>query len=78
MRITTRRRVGRLTSVKPAPAKMLPAADMELGPRDLLSRLRDHRVALERTGAPLPRDVEGGPRERTADPAAAEAALAVA
>src|SRR5207249_9840345 len=32
-----------------------------------------HRVALEGAGAPLPGEVDGGARERTADPAAAEA-----
>src|SRR5262249_32837464 len=48
------------------------AADMELSPRDLLPGLRDHRVALEGTGAPLPREVEGRARERIADALAPE------
>ena len=48
------------------------AADMELTPGDLLPGLRDHRVTLERTGAALPGEVDGGARERTADASAAE------
>jgi hypothetical protein len=39
---------------------------MELPPRDLLAGLRDHRVALEGTGPVFAREVDGGPRERTA------------
>lgn len=49
------------------------AADVELSPGDLLPGLRDHRVALEGTGAALTGEVDGGARERTADPAAPEA-----
>ncbi len=49
------------------------AANMELSPDDLLPGLRDHRVALEGTGTALPGEVDGGARERTADPAAPEA-----
>ena len=44
------------------------AADVELDGHDLPPRLRDHRVALEGTGAALPREVNGGARERAADP----------
>ena len=40
---------------------------------DFLPGLSDHRVALERTGAALPREIDGGARERTADAAAPEA-----
>jgi hypothetical protein len=71
MRITTRRSVGRLTSLNPAAAKMLRLPTWS-SPRDLLSGLRDHRIALEGTGTALPGEVDGGARERTADPAAAE------
>jgi hypothetical protein len=46
---------------------------VELYGQDFLPRLRDHRVALKGTGAALPGEVNGGARERTADPAAAEA-----
>jgi hypothetical protein len=50
------------------------ASDMELAQqRDGLPGLGDHRVALERTGAAFPREVDGGARECTADPAAPEA-----
>src|SRR5687768_7373288 len=50
------------------------AADVELaGERDRLSGLGDHRVALEGAGAPRPREVDGGTRERRADAPAAEA-----
>ena len=73
MRITTRRRVGWLTSAKPAAAKMLRLPTWSSPQRDLLPGLRDHRVALEGTGAAFPREVDGGARERTADPAAPEA-----
>src|SRR4051812_10038875 len=52
MRMTTRRRVGRLTSVNPAAANVLPG-------------LGNHRVALERTCTALPPEV-GGARERPA------------
>jgi hypothetical protein len=46
---------------------------MELTPGDLLSGPRDHRLALEGTGAAFPSKVDGGARERTADPSAPEA-----
>ena len=49
------------------------AADMELSPGDLPAGLRDHRVALERAGASVPREVDGGTRKCTADAATAEA-----
>jgi hypothetical protein len=49
------------------------AADMELTPGDLLPGLRDHRVALERTGTPLTGEVDGSARERTADTSPPEA-----
>src|SRR5687767_6938595 len=49
------------------------AADVELAREgDRLPGLGDHRVALERTGASLPREVDGGTRERVADASAAE------
>ncbi len=38
------------------------AADMELSPGDLLPGLRDHRVALEGTGAAFSREIDGGAR----------------
>ncbi len=47
-------------------------ADMELASRDLLPGLRDHRVALEGSGAALSREVDGGARKRTTDTAAPE------
>src|SRR5712691_5606858 len=48
-------------------------ADMELAPGDLLPRLRDHRIALEGSSAAFPRKIDGGTRERAADPPSAEA-----
>ncbi len=39
----------------------------------VLPGLGDHRVALEGAGAAFPGEVDGGARERTADPAAPEA-----
>ncbi len=45
---------------------------MELPPGDLLPGLRDHRIALESTGAALPREVDGSARDRTAYAAAPE------
>jgi hypothetical protein len=45
MRITTRRTVGWLTSVNPAAAKMLAAADVELSPGDVHLGLGDHRAS---------------------------------
>ena len=49
------------------------AADMQLSPGDLLPGLRDHRVALESTGAAFTREVDRRSHERVADPATAEA-----
>src|SRR5262249_49233747 len=48
------------------------AAHVELVPGDRLAGLRDHRVALERTGAATPGEVDGGPCERGADAPASE------
>ena len=48
MHMTTRRLLGRMTSLKPASVKMVWAADMQLAPGHLLPRVRDHRVALRR------------------------------
>ena len=73
MRITTRRLVGRLTSANPAAAKTLRLPTWSSTAHDLLPGLRDHRIALERTGAALAGEADGGVRERTADAAAAEA-----
>ena len=73
MRITTRRSVGRLTSSKPAAAKMLRLPTWSSTAGDVLPGLGDHRVALEGAGAALPGEVDGGAGERPADPAAAEA-----
>jgi hypothetical protein len=41
-------------------------------PGDLLPGLPDHRVALERTSAAFPREVDSRARQRSADPAAPE------
>ena len=46
--MTTRRLLGRMTSLKQASAKMVWATDMQLAPGDLLRPVRDHRVALRR------------------------------
>ena len=64
IRITTRRRVGRLTSVKPAAANTPDGADVEL--------LQDHvrrgdRVGLEGARAAVAGEVDRGARERSAD-----------
>ena len=72
MRITTRRRVGRLTSVNPASAKT-PRLPTWSSPTRTTCPLRDHRIALEGAGAALAGEADGGARERTADAAAAEA-----
>src|SRR5207253_7635743 len=64
---------GRMTDLgEPGRLEAAAAADMELTPGDLLPGLGDHRVALERTGAALPGELDGGARERTTDAAAAE------
>src|SRR5205823_919149 len=44
----------------------------ELSPGDLLRGLRDHRVALERAGAALPGELDGGTGERSAHAAVPE------
>src|SRR3990170_2677519 len=63
---------GRPTDLgEPGGGEDAAAADVELSPGDLLAGLRDHRVALESTGAALPREVDSGARERVADAAAA-------
>src|SRR5436309_3294714 len=65
---------GRATDLrKPGRGEDAAAPDVELDRHDLLPRLRDHRVGLEGTGAPLPREVDGPARKRTADSAAPEA-----
>src|SRR3990172_1640704 len=65
---------GRSTDLgEPCGGEDAAAADVGLSPGDLLPGLRDHRVALEGTGAALPREVDSGVRERTADAATAEA-----
>ena len=48
-------------------------ADIELSKQNVR---RGHRIALDRTSAARPREVDGGARERTADPAAPEATCA--
>jgi len=58
---------GRPTDLgKPGSGKDAAAADMKLPPGDLLPGLRDHRIALESTGAASPREVGGSVRKRTA------------
>ena len=47
------------------------AADVQLARGDVLTRLQEHRVALERSGAAAPCEVDGGLNERPADPSAA-------
>src|SRR5512145_1420166 len=48
-------------------------ADVDLAPGDVLPGRREDRIALERTGAAVPREIDGRPRERVADPASPEA-----
>ena len=73
MRMTTRRSVGRLTSVNPAAAKMLRLPTWSSPHVTSLPGLGDHRVALEGAGAAFAREVDGGARECAADAAATEA-----
>jgi hypothetical protein len=54
---------GRPTDLgEPGSGEDAAAADIELSPRDLVAGARDHRIALESTGATLPREVDGGAR----------------
>ena len=68
MRITTRRFVGRLTSVSPAAANMLGVPT--LSSPQVIVPVGEHRVALEGAGAALAGEVDRGSRERMADAAA--------
>ena len=70
--MTTRRRTRVIDLCESRVREDAPAADVELSPGDLLPGLRDHRVALESTGAALPGEVDGGARERAADSATPE------
>src|SRR2546427_12675583 len=47
-------------------------ADMRLSPGDLLARLGDHRVGLERARTALPGKLDGGAREGSRNTAAPE------
>jgi hypothetical protein len=75
MRMTTRRTVGRLTSVKPGGGKDAAAADVELTPGDVLARLGEHRIALQGARTPVSGEVDGGACERVADAPAVEASI---
>jgi hypothetical protein len=72
MRITARRRVGRLTSAKPAAAKMLAWPTCSSPPGDVLSVLGDHGIALQGTSSALAREGHRGACKRVADAAATE------
>ena len=70
IRITTRRSVGRLTSVKPASANT-PSVPTWSSSSDHV--LRGDRVALDGAGAALAGEIHRGARERPADAALAKA-----
>src|SRR3954469_9909735 len=64
-------RCGVADLFEPGVGEHLAGADVELAPRDLLARLGDHRIRLERAGAAFAGEADAGAAEWVGEPAPA-------